>query len=111
LGQKRGLKNPWAGEKDVFMVHPKNGLNGLILNWCTGGYWFIPTVNIFAGTCRLYAKETRKEKWRTLKTFFKNYLSIYLFINNEFLFVAKMMIIPMKIQPNLVINKKENKNI
>jgi len=42
LGQRRGLKNPWAGEEDVFLVHPQNGLNGLILNWCTGGCRFTP---------------------------------------------------------------------
>jgi hypothetical protein len=32
LEQKRGLKNPWAREEDVFLVHPQNGLNSLILN-------------------------------------------------------------------------------
>jgi hypothetical protein len=42
LGQRNGLKNPWAGEEDVFLVHPQNDLNCLILNWCTGGCWFIP---------------------------------------------------------------------
>jgi hypothetical protein len=26
----------------VFLVHPQNGLNGLILNWCTSGCWFTP---------------------------------------------------------------------
>jgi hypothetical protein len=26
----------------VFLVHPQNGLNSLILNWCTGGCWFSP---------------------------------------------------------------------
>jgi len=41
LGQRRGLKNPWAGEEDEFLVHPQNGLNSLILNWCVGGCWFI----------------------------------------------------------------------
>jgi hypothetical protein len=40
LGQRRGLKNPWARQEDVFLVHPQNGLNGLILNWCIGGYYF-----------------------------------------------------------------------
>jgi hypothetical protein len=44
LGQRRGLKNPWAGEEDVFLVHPQNDLNGLILNWCTGGCWFTPAI-------------------------------------------------------------------
>jgi hypothetical protein len=39
LGQ---LKNPWAGEEDVFLVHAQNGLKGLILNWCTHGCWFTP---------------------------------------------------------------------
>jgi hypothetical protein len=33
LGQRRGLKNPWAGEEDMFLVHPQKGLNGLMLNW------------------------------------------------------------------------------
>ncbi len=42
LGQRKGLKNPWAGEEDVFLIHPQNGLNGLILNWCIAGYWFTP---------------------------------------------------------------------
>jgi len=42
LGQRRGLKNSWAGEEDVFSVHPQNSSNGLILNWCTGGCWFTP---------------------------------------------------------------------
>ncbi len=32
--KRRGLKNPWVGEEDVFLVHPQNGLNDLILNWC-----------------------------------------------------------------------------
>ncbi len=42
MAQRRGLKNPWAGEEDVFLVHAQNSLNGMILNWCTGGCWFIP---------------------------------------------------------------------
>jgi hypothetical protein len=45
LGQRRGLKNPWAREEDVFLVHPQKGLNGLIRNWCTGDYWFTPASN------------------------------------------------------------------
>jgi hypothetical protein len=24
------------------LVHPQNGLNGLILTWCIGGCWFTP---------------------------------------------------------------------
>jgi len=49
LGQKRRLKKPWAGEEEknnsllrCVWVHPQNGLNSLILNWCTGGCWFTP---------------------------------------------------------------------
>jgi hypothetical protein len=26
----------------VLLIHPQNGFNGLILNWCIGGYWFTP---------------------------------------------------------------------
>jgi len=37
LGRGRGRKNPGGGEGGGFSVHPQNGLNGLILNWCTGG--------------------------------------------------------------------------
>jgi len=48
LGQGRGLKNPWAGEEDVFLVHPQNGLNGLILNWCIGGCWFTAALDMVA---------------------------------------------------------------
>jgi hypothetical protein len=46
LGQRRGLKNPWAGEEDVFLFRPQNGLNGLILNWCTGGCWFTIAIQL-----------------------------------------------------------------
>ncbi len=31
-GKEGGLKNPWPREEDVFLVHPQNGLNDLILN-------------------------------------------------------------------------------
>jgi len=44
LRQRKGLKNPWARQEDVFLVHPQNGLNGLILNWCIGGCCFTPAV-------------------------------------------------------------------
>jgi len=37
-GQSRGgRKNIYLGNPDVVLVHPQNGLNGLILNWCIGG--------------------------------------------------------------------------
>ncbi len=29
-----------SGRENVFFVHPQNGLNNLILNWCIGGCWF-----------------------------------------------------------------------
>jgi hypothetical protein len=47
LGQRKGLKNPWVREEDVFLVHPQNGLNNLIRNWCIGGCWFIPAIKKF----------------------------------------------------------------
>jgi len=43
-GKRWGLKNPWAREEDVFLVHPQNSLNSLILNWCTCGCWFTPAI-------------------------------------------------------------------
>jgi hypothetical protein len=46
FGAEKGLKNPWAGEEDVFLIHPQNCLNGFILNWCIGGCWFISTTII-----------------------------------------------------------------
>jgi hypothetical protein len=39
--EKRRKKKP-VGREDVFLVHPQNGFNGLILNWCIGGCWFTP---------------------------------------------------------------------
>ncbi len=51
MGQRRWLKKPWAGEEEnknallgCVGVQPQNGLNGLILNWCTGGCWFTPAI-------------------------------------------------------------------
>jgi hypothetical protein len=29
-----------SGRENVFFVHPQNGLNNLIFNWCIGGCWF-----------------------------------------------------------------------
>jgi hypothetical protein len=34
VGQRRGEKKNTSGREDV---HPQNGLNELILNWCIGG--------------------------------------------------------------------------
>ncbi len=60
MGQRRGLKNPWAGEEDVFLIHPPNGLNGLILNWCIGGCWFIPVMKIYVATVEALRKKERQ---------------------------------------------------
>jgi hypothetical protein len=30
------------GREDVSLVHPENGFNGLILNWCIGGFGSLP---------------------------------------------------------------------
>jgi hypothetical protein len=30
-------KNKKLGREDVVLVHPQNGFNSLILNWCIGG--------------------------------------------------------------------------
>ncbi len=32
--------------EDGIFVHPENGLNGLICNWCIGGYWFTPAQKV-----------------------------------------------------------------
>jgi hypothetical protein len=48
-GREGGWKIPWAGEEDVFLVHPQNSLNRLILNWCTGGCWFTPALPEWGG--------------------------------------------------------------
>ncbi len=47
LGQRRGGKKKInAGKKDGIFVHPLNGFNGLILNWCIGGCWFTPAIRL-----------------------------------------------------------------
>ncbi len=38
-GREEVKKKTPTGREDV---HPRNGLNGLILNWCIGGCWFTP---------------------------------------------------------------------
>ncbi len=40
--EKRWEKNIYAGKEDGIFIHPENGLNGLICNWCIGGCWFTP---------------------------------------------------------------------
>jgi hypothetical protein len=43
FGAKGGEKSLGRGRGCV-LVHLLNGLNGLILNWCTGGCWFTPAI-------------------------------------------------------------------
>jgi hypothetical protein len=46
-----------AGKEDGIFVHPQNGFNGLILNWCIGGCWFTPghaTISIVGGDIYLH---------------------------------------------------------
>jgi hypothetical protein len=51
LGQRRDqYKLIISGREDVFLVHPENGFNGLILNWCIGGCWFTPAPKIECDT-------------------------------------------------------------
>jgi len=38
--EKRWKKKNYASKEDGIFVHPKNGLNGFIRNWCIGGCWF-----------------------------------------------------------------------
>jgi hypothetical protein len=40
-GREEVKKKYTSGKEDV---HPQNGLNGLILNWCIGGCWFTPAL-------------------------------------------------------------------
>jgi hypothetical protein len=35
--EKRWKKNKNSSKEDGILVHPGNGLNGLIRNWCIGG--------------------------------------------------------------------------
>jgi hypothetical protein len=42
LGKKSGGKKKYACREDGIFIHPKNGLNELIRNWCIGGCWFTP---------------------------------------------------------------------
>jgi len=36
--EKRRKKRIISGREDVFLVHLENDFNGLILDWCIGGY-------------------------------------------------------------------------
>jgi hypothetical protein len=42
-GENFGVEKRWkniyiCGQEDGIFIHPENGLNGLIRNWCIGGY-------------------------------------------------------------------------
>jgi hypothetical protein len=41
-GREEVGKKKHVGREDGIFVHPQNGFNGLILNWCIGGCWFTP---------------------------------------------------------------------
>jgi hypothetical protein len=45
-----GKKYIYLGREDVVLVHPQNGFNGLILNWCIGGCWFTPASVAYHGS-------------------------------------------------------------
>ncbi len=51
--EKRRKKIIPACREDVFLVHPQNSFNRLILNWCIGGCWFIPALLMPLGTLNL----------------------------------------------------------
>jgi hypothetical protein len=42
FGAEKGAERSLGSERGCVLVHPQNGLNSLILNWCTGGCWFTP---------------------------------------------------------------------
>jgi hypothetical protein len=57
LGQKKNRKKLIIlGREDVFLVHPQNSFNGLILNWCIGGCWFTPAQKVDCDTTLVNAR-------------------------------------------------------
>ncbi len=52
-GREEENKNALLGN---VWVHPQNGLNGLILNWCTGGCRFTPAMFLAQVISQLFAK-------------------------------------------------------
>jgi hypothetical protein len=67
LGQKRGMKNPWAWEEDGFLVHSQNGLNDLILDWC-----ICRNLNLGLATktkaCKGVGQEGSSGVWESVRT-------------------------------------------
>jgi hypothetical protein len=43
--EKRWKKYIYVGREDGIFIHPENGLNGLIRNWCIGRCWFTPAMS------------------------------------------------------------------
>ncbi len=39
-------KTKYASKEDGIFIHPENGLNELIHNWCIGGCWFTPAITV-----------------------------------------------------------------
>jgi hypothetical protein len=42
FGADKRQKKPKSLGMGGFLVHPQNGFNGLMLNWCIGDCWFTP---------------------------------------------------------------------
>ncbi len=51
--ERRWEKKKHVGREDGIFVHLQNGFNGLILNWCIGGGWFIPVEVLEVSTLQL----------------------------------------------------------
>ncbi len=65
MGHSRGGKiYIYLGREDVVLVHPQNGFNDLIFNWCIGDYWFIPAIEIVLLT---YTNMVQRRKHNVLK--------------------------------------------
>jgi hypothetical protein len=54
LGKRRGEEKKPCGQGGWIFVHPQNSFNGLILNWCIGGYWFTPALSPYSPTVFLF---------------------------------------------------------
>jgi hypothetical protein len=63
LGKRRGGKKLIiSGREDVFLGHPGNDFNSLILNWCIGSCWFTLAFNICCVHFSFQNFETNKFK-------------------------------------------------
>jgi hypothetical protein len=82
----------YAGGEDGIFVHPKNGPNGLIRNWCIGGCWFTPAQSKYPITGPELAENQNQPTLLISSILSVKWLPIVVFLRN-FLFVAKMAII------------------